>query len=87
MVTIPKLLAGIKIPMFASITFMTCYIIGMVMKVSGTQINTVLQMELKLSVELQSQKFITLSSTKLNTDVFRVAANVLRLVAVRIINN
>jgi hypothetical protein len=79
MVIIPKLSAGIKIQMFVSTIFMTYFIIGMVMKVSGTQINIVLQMELKQYAEHQSQKFITLSNTKLNTDVFRLAANGSRL--------
>ena len=83
MVTIPKLLGGIKIPMFVSTIFTTYFIIGMVTKVSGTQINIVLQMELKLSEELQSLKFITLSNTKLNTDVFRVAANISSVYAVK----
>ena len=81
MVIIPKLSAGIKIPMFVSTIFMTYFTIGMGMKVSGTQINIVLQMELKQYAELQSQKFTTLSNTKLNTAVFRLVANVLQLPA------
>ena len=76
MVTIPKLSEGIKIPMFVSTIFMTYCITGMVMKVSDIQISIVLRMELKPYAGLQSQKFITLSNTKLNTGVFRLAANV-----------
>ena len=76
MVTIPKLLAGTKTPTLVSTIFMTYCITGMVMKVSDIQINIVLRMELKPSAGLQSQKFITLSNTKLNTGVFRLAANV-----------
>ena len=67
--------AHIKTQILVSTIFMTYCIAGMVMKVSDIQINIVLRMELKPSVGLQSQKFITLSSTKLNTGVFRLAAN------------
>lgn len=79
MVVTLKLLAGIKIVILAITTFTTCFIIGMVMKVSGTQISIVSKVALKLSAGLQSLKFTILSSTKLNTTVFRLAANVLRI--------
>ena len=75
MVVTLKLLAGIRIVMLATTTFTTCYIIGTDMKVSGTQISIVSKVELKLSAGLQSLKFTILLSTKLNTTVFRLAAN------------
>ena len=79
MVVTLKLLAGIRIAILATTTFTTCSIIGTDMKVSGTQISIVSKVELKLSAGLQSLKSTILSSTKLNTTVFRLAANGSRL--------
>ena len=79
MVATPKLLAGIRIAILATTTFTTYSITGTDMKVSGTQISIVSKVALKLSAGLQSLKFTILSSTKLNTTVFRLAANGKRL--------